>query len=93
MASTASVIARDDTLFGVCFALAEDFGFNPLYLRLLLALLLFVSPAVAFGAYLAGAVLVGLSRWLVREPRTCAPSDEEAPACQEQRPEELPLAA
>ena len=33
MASAGSIIARDDTLLGVCFALGEDFGFNPVYLR------------------------------------------------------------
>ena len=59
MASARSIVARDDTLLGVCFALGEDFGFNPLYLRILFALVIFWSPTAAVAAY---AVLGAVAR-------------------------------
>ena len=34
---------RGDTIFGICQSIADDFGFDPLYLRVLFALGLFVS--------------------------------------------------
>ena len=64
-----SVFARDDTIFGVCEALGQDFGFDPVLLRLLFALGIFLNPAATAAAYAAGAALVALSRWLVPEPR------------------------
>ena len=99
MSGAPSVFAREDTLFGVCFALGEDFGFNPLYLRILFSLALFWSPFAAVGSYAAAAALVMLSRWLVREPRVAA--DVEADECGEENArfaeaecqQELPLAA
>ena len=72
------MLARDDTLFGVCEALGEDFGFPPTLLRIAFALVLFVSPAAALGGYAVGGVLVALSRWLVPDP--VAPAAEAAPA-------------
>jgi phage shock protein C len=92
MASAASVFAREDTLFGVCFALGEDFGFNPLYLRLLFGSLLLVIPVEAIGAYGACGVLVALVRRLVPEPRPVE-SEAEEPGREEELQVELPLAA
>ena len=43
-----SIIARDDTLLGVCQAIGEDFGFHPNFLRVLFAGILFVLASVAF---------------------------------------------
>ncbi|HEX8064620.1 MAG TPA: PspC domain-containing protein [Allosphingosinicella sp.] len=63
-----STIARDDTLLGACFAVGEDFGFNPLYLRLLFAFAIFWSPPVTFAAYAALTALTTLTRWLVPDP-------------------------
>ena len=96
-----SVIARDDTFFGVCHALGEDFRFPPNLLRLALALALFWNPLAAIGAYAGLGVLVGLSRWLVPNPRIPAETPtfieaEPAPAAEtreEPVQEALPLAA
>ena len=63
-----SPIARDDTLLGVCHAIGEDFGFNPTYLRVVLAVLLLWNPVVVLGFYVAAGVLVLISRWLSPNP-------------------------
>jgi phage shock protein PspC (stress-responsive transcriptional regulator) len=63
-----SLFARDDTFFGVCQALGEDFGFNPLWLRLALPLLLFLNPVATLAGYAAAGAAVFLSRWLFPEP-------------------------
>lgn len=84
-----SPITRDDTLLGVCHALGEDFGFNPLYLRVALGIALFLSPIAVIGAYLVAGLLVAVMRWLV--PNPALPAVEAEPA--EQEAETLPLAA
>jgi hypothetical protein len=68
MAGAGSIIARDDTLLGVCFALGEDFGFNPVYLRVPLAAVVLWSLPAALGAYAVLGVLVAVSRWLAPNP-------------------------
>ena len=70
--STPSLIARDHTLFGVCEALGEDFGFNPLYLRVPLAVGLLWNPIAIVAAYAAAGVLVFLTRWISPNPRPVA---------------------
>lgn len=90
MASARSVFAREDTLFGACQGVADDFGFDPLWVRLPFALLLFWSPAAAFAGYATLCVLVMTSRLIVREPRIF----EAGPEAKTSDPqEELPLAA
>src|SRR5205807_3206896 len=42
---------RSHTILGVCEAIGEDFGFNPVWLRIPLAASVIWNPAVAFGAY------------------------------------------
>ena len=64
-----SVFARDDTMFGVCEALGEDFGFNPNILRVLFGIGLLWGPATAIALYAGCGLLVAASRWLVPEPR------------------------
>ena len=68
MAGSLSAMARDDTLLGACYAVGEDFGFNPLWLRLLFAFAIFWSPPIALAAYAALTALVTLTRWLVPDP-------------------------
>jgi hypothetical protein len=68
MATYRSILVRDDTLLGFCFAVAQDFGFNPLYLRILFAAVLFWSPLGAFGGYAALGAIVAVSRWLAPDP-------------------------
>lgn len=81
---------RDHTILGVCEALGEDFRFNPLFLRVLLAVLLFWNPVAVVGGYLAMGAVVFVSRWMAPEPRKAAEPEAE-PATAE--PEPLPLAA
>jgi phage shock protein C len=69
-----NLLARDDTLLGVCAALGEDFGFNPQYLRAAFAALLLVNPPAVIGSYLAAGAIVALSRWLSPNPRPAAPT-------------------
>ena len=76
-----NLLTRDDTILGVCQALGDDFGFNPLFLRIAFSLPLIWNPVVAVGAYLALGVAVMVSRLLVREPRRIvAETPVEAPA-------------
>jgi phage shock protein PspC (stress-responsive transcriptional regulator) len=92
-----SIIARDDTLLGACYAIGEDFGFNPLYLRILFAFGILWSPAIAFSAYAALTALTTLTRWMAPDPLPAEPEEPAAPAPAE-RPyaawlDELPIAA
>jgi phage shock protein C len=63
-ASKPSLFTRDDTLFGVCEALGEDLGFNPLPLRVTLAVLLLWNPVAVLAAYLGAGAVVLASRLL-----------------------------
>jgi phage shock protein PspC (stress-responsive transcriptional regulator) len=90
MSIARSIIARDDTLLGVCFAIGQDFGFNPTYLRLCFAALLFWSTLAAVGAYMALGVVVAITRWIAPEP---VPAAEEEAEPAEEFEYELPLAA
>jgi phage shock protein PspC (stress-responsive transcriptional regulator) len=85
-------MARDDTLLGACYCMGEDFGFNPLWLRILFAISIFWSPAIALTAYAALTALVTLTRWLVPNPLSAEPERGAAEAAPEWR-EELALAA
>lgn len=67
-----NLFTRNDTMFGVCEGLGEDFGFNPIYLRLAFAVFLIPFPAQVIGAYLALGMLVALSRLVFRVPRRTA---------------------
>ena len=70
--SQSSVFARDDTFFGVCEALGEDLGFNPIYLRITFAVFLLWKPVEVIVAYVIAGLVVGLTRWLFPNPRTAA---------------------
>ena len=59
---------RSDTILGVCEAIGQDFGFNPLYLRLAFAAAFFLNPLMAAGTYLALGAGVALARWLYPVP-------------------------
>ena len=60
---------REDTLFGVCEALGEDFSFNPLLLRVAFGAGLFLNPALAIGGYAAAGLVVLVSRLISPNPR------------------------
>ena len=92
MAGPTSAMARDDTLLGACYALGEDFGFNPLWLRILFAVAIFWSPPITLAAYAALTALVTLTRWLVPDPPCAEPESVAGEAVPEWQ-EELSLAA
>jgi phage shock protein C len=50
-----------DSLFGVCQSVGEHLGFNPLYLRIALFVLMFFNPIAMAVAYAALGAVVGLS--------------------------------
>ena len=96
MAGAFSVLVREDTLFGACFALGEDFGFSPTYLRILFALLFFWNPVTAAAAYGACLAVVVFSRWAVPEPvpaQTEVSDAADDAANEDERQQALPLAA
>jgi phage shock protein PspC (stress-responsive transcriptional regulator) len=53
---------RSHTILGVCEAIGEDFGFNPLFLRIPLAASVIWNPAIAVGVYFALGAVVLVSR-------------------------------
>ncbi|WP_265570694.1 PspC domain-containing protein [Sphingomicrobium nitratireducens] len=57
-----NMFTRNDTIFGVCEALGEDLGFNPLWLRLAFIAPLFWVPVQMVVLYLALGALVFVSR-------------------------------
>ena len=69
--SRQSLLSREDTLLGVCQAIGDDFGINPLYLRIAFAIPVLWNPAIVFAAYLAVGALVLVSRLVFPRPN-CA---------------------
>jgi phage shock protein C len=55
---------RPHTILGVCEAIGEDFRFNPVLLRILLATMVVASPTWAFATYFALGAVVLVSRIL-----------------------------
>ena len=88
-----TVLARPDTLLGVCQAIGEDFGFNPNFLRVAFALPLFLQPVAVIATYLGLGVVVAASRFAFPNPRL--PKAEEPIEAVEPEPvyEPEPLAA
>jgi phage shock protein C len=77
---------RSHTIFGVCEAIGEDFGFNPVLVRVPLAASVLWSPMWAIVAYLALGAVVLASRLLF--PKSKAANVEtlsEQPVANEQR--------
>ncbi|WP_240325534.1 PspC domain-containing protein [Sphingomonas mesophila] len=59
---------RNDTILGVCEAIGQDFGFNPLWLRLAFIAPLFFQPVWTVAAYLLLGAVVALSRYFAPRP-------------------------
>ncbi|HEY0113719.1 MAG TPA: PspC domain-containing protein [Allosphingosinicella sp.] len=95
--SRPSPFARPDTMLGICQALGDDFGFNPIFLRIALGVPVIWFPWQAIGAYLALGVLVLVSRFVFPSPRpAAAPAEAEKVAAEPveaREPEALPIAA
>ena len=60
----AALPLRSHTILGVCEAIGEDFGFNPIFLRVPFAAIVLWSPTIAIGAYFALGAVVLASRLL-----------------------------
>ena len=80
-----SLIARDDTFLGVCQALGDDLGFNPLWLRLALAAGLLWNPTAIVAIYAGLGVVVLAS--LLLFPAAKRQFKAEAPAEAAQLPQ------
>jgi phage shock protein PspC (stress-responsive transcriptional regulator) len=83
---------RSHTIFGVCEAIGEDFGFNPMWLRIPLAASVLLSLTGAIAAYLGLGLVVLASRLLFPDPKPTAvmqPADDSAANADQ----ELPIAA
>jgi phage shock protein C len=81
---------RNHNILGVCEAIGEDFGFNPVLLRIPFAASVLWSPMIAIGAYFALGAVVLLSRMFFPKPAVDVPAIEEEGEVAESR---LPLAA
>ncbi|MEO6579804.1 MAG: PspC domain-containing protein [Sphingomicrobium sp.] len=64
-----SLLRRAHTILGVCEAIGEDFGFNPLFLRIAFAAGLFFSPTGVIAAYLGLGLIVAFARWVSPVPQ------------------------
>lgn len=94
---TTNLFRRRDTFFGICEAVGQDFGFNPLWLRLAFVAPLFFFPAQTFIGYFALGLVVLASRLIFPAKSAAAaksaPSAVEVVAPQAEKAEELALAA
>lgn len=70
---------RSHTILGVCEAIGEDFGFNPVFLRIPLAAMVIWSPMVAFGLYFGLGAVVLASRLLAPKTQPGAVEVREEP--------------
>jgi len=64
-ASHENVFMRDDTFFGVCQAIGDDFGIHPNWLRLGLGVSLLISPTAVVATYVGAGIVVMASRLIV----------------------------
>ena len=81
---------RSHTILGVCEALGEDFGFNPIFLRIPLAASVIWNPLIAIGTYFALGAVVLASRLIF--PKAKASTVAETPAVIHEEPELLKAA-
>jgi len=58
--------AKPDNLFGICHALGESFGIDPLFLRLGFAGAFVIDFKIALAAYAAGGIAVAAGALLSR---------------------------
>jgi phage shock protein C len=84
---------RNHTILGVCEGIGEDFGFNPIFLRVPLAAMVIVNATWAFGAYFALGGVVLLSRLLFPDRKASTKVSVEQPAAPANEQNELAKAA
>jgi phage shock protein PspC (stress-responsive transcriptional regulator) len=63
---TAPAQAPRDNLFGICHALGEIFGFNPIYLRIALLATVMLNAEVALIAYFSAGIAVAIAKLATR---------------------------
>lgn len=68
-----NLFQRQDTIFGICQAVGEDFGFNPSWLRLAFVAPLFFLPVQTIVAYLLLGVMVFVSRMVFPDKLAAEP--------------------
>ncbi|HEY7960125.1 MAG TPA: PspC domain-containing protein, partial [Sphingomicrobium sp.] len=71
-------------ILGVCEAIGEDFGFNPIFLRIPFAASVLYSPTLSIAVYLALGALVLASRFFFPKPKTVEALSERREAENEQ---------
>jgi phage shock protein PspC (stress-responsive transcriptional regulator) len=69
---------RPHTILGVCEAIGEDFGFNPVLLRVPFAAAVLWSPTMVLAIYLALGAVVFASRLIFPRAKS-APATSDAP--------------
>jgi phage shock protein C len=84
---------RNHTILGVCEAIGEDFGFNPIFLRVPLAAMVIVNAAWAFGAYFGLGAIVLASRLLFPDRKTATETKAAQPTAAANEQNELSKAA
>ena len=87
---------RSHTILGVCEAIGEDFGFNPIFLRIPLAASVIWHPMIAVAIYLGLGAVVFASRLLFPKTKTVPAENASAPvapACAANSETEAKLAA
>lgn len=94
---TTNLFNRRDTFFGICEAVGQDFGFNPLWLRLAFVAPLFFFPVQTFIGYFAlgGVVLASRLLFPAKSASTAAPAltTVETPVQPSEKTEDFALAA
>ena len=63
---TAPADSPRDNLFGVCHALGEIFGFNPLFLRLAFLVTVMLNAEIALVAYFGAGIAVLIAKLATR---------------------------
>ncbi|HET9638850.1 MAG TPA: PspC domain-containing protein [Allosphingosinicella sp.] len=88
--SQPSVFARDHTILGICEALGEDLGFNPIFLRVPLAVCLLLNPWAVVATYAGLGLLVAFTRLVAPNPRQTAATETETRPAEAERAEAQP---
>jgi phage shock protein PspC (stress-responsive transcriptional regulator) len=70
---------------GVCEAIGEDFGFNPIFLRIPLAASVIWNPVIALGTYFGLGAIVLASRLLFPKAKKVEAAKSEPVTANEQR--------
>ena len=76
--SKGNLLLRNDTFFGVCEGLGQDFGFHANWLRVVFAASFYFSPMIVIGTYFGLGVLVAVSRFAFPDRRSTAAATGEA---------------